>query len=232
MYVSKKNMKLFGLTILLIIVCISMDSATNAYAKKESSKKIMLEKGEQYKIRCNTKKVKYHSSKKSIACVSKKGVVKGLKCGSCTVSVKMKSKVIAKYQIKVVNKNKIKDEVVATVTPDITPTITPTTVPDITPTTVPAKILPGFGTYYISISVESIEIIDDSTVSFCGDNYYYKEEGKYRLLVKYRGNVNEMNIVVGDVIHCGYSTRIKQTQDGVTTIENVHLLGVNRSAVK
>ena len=76
-----------GVVILLILVCIGIASANNVSAKKVTVKKLQLEKGTSYKIKCKTKKAEYFCNKKTIAKVSKKGIVKGLKKGKCAMSL-------------------------------------------------------------------------------------------------------------------------------------------------
>lgn len=93
--------------ILLLAVCICMGmfwgsmSAVDVNAKpKISKKKIVLIKGQKKKlsIKGTKKKAKWSSSRKSVATVSKKGIVKAKKKGSATITARIGSK---RYKCKV-----------------------------------------------------------------------------------------------------------------------------------
>ena len=69
----------------------------NSYAAiKLSKKSIVIGKGQSVKLKVKgtSKKVKWSSTKKSVATVSKKGVVKGKKIGSCYIKAKVAGKTL------------------------------------------------------------------------------------------------------------------------------------------
>lgn len=140
---QNRNMKLFGISLLLMLVCVTCVIMNNSvYAKRISVKNVKIDIGRRYKITCRTKKVKYVCTKKNIASVSKKGVVKALKSGKCVVFVKRKNKVLAKYNIKVVNKKDCISTPNVIVFPSASPvpilspapTLSPVPIPSIAPT--------------------------------------------------------------------------------------------------
>lgn len=88
-----KNLKKVLLTILLLVTCVfSVSIVSNA--SKISEKELILEKGETKKLKINgtSSKVKWSSSKKSVAKVSSSGKVTGLKLGKTTIKGKVKNK--------------------------------------------------------------------------------------------------------------------------------------------
>ena len=120
----KKNLNKRSLKVLyvLLILTICMLMAVPAYAKpKISRKKITLVVGKKAKLKVKgtKKKVKWSSSNKSIASVSKKGVVKAKRPGKATIRAKvgkkiLKCKVTVKkktsdyYRLKILNNPKYK----------------------------------------------------------------------------------------------------------------------------
>ena len=95
----KKNLNKRSLKVLyvLLILTICMLMAVPAYAKpKISRKKITLVVGKKAKLKVKgtKKKVKWSSSNKSIASVSKKGVVKAKRPGKATIRAKVGKKIL------------------------------------------------------------------------------------------------------------------------------------------
>lgn len=81
------------------------NGADQAHAASISKKSVTVTKGKTYKLKlkkATAKKVKWSSSKKSVATVSKSGTVKAKKAGKATITAKYKGK---KYKCKVTVKN-------------------------------------------------------------------------------------------------------------------------------
>lgn len=98
----KKSKKLLAIfTIMLLIVCMAVPVSA---AGKINKKKVTLKVGQtlQLKVTGTKGKVKWTSSKKSVATVSSKGRVKAKKKGSATITAKIGKK---KYTCKVTVKN-------------------------------------------------------------------------------------------------------------------------------
>ncbi len=114
------------LAIFVLAVAIIFAVQANAAKKKVklSTTKISLYVGDSYKLKLknNKKKVKWSSSNKKVATVSKKGKVKAKKKGSCRITAKVGKK---KYVCKVT----VKKEKVRVVKVMVTPTPLPTEVP-------------------------------------------------------------------------------------------------------
>lgn len=94
---KKKILSLFAIAVLVL----TLAPPTNVSAKAKISKKsVTITKGKTYtlKVKGTKKKVKWTSSKKSVATVSKKGKVTGKKRGSATIIAKIGKK---KYKCKV-----------------------------------------------------------------------------------------------------------------------------------
>ena len=167
MHNKKYSKGSLSVAILLILVCIGIASANNVSAKKVTVKKLQLEKGTGYKIKCKTKKAEYFCNKKNIAKVSKEGIVKGLKKGKCVVFVKKNNKVLAKYKVKVVNKKNNNQSVCRTspyitMEPSAVPvqTAAPTPVPTVSPSPRPTY-APNFYPMIIQGVIISAEETDD-----------------------------------------------------------------------
>lgn len=130
----KTTKKLFAL-IFAVVLSFSMLPTTNinAASKVKLSKTkttIYVGKTVTLKLKNNKKKVKWTTSNKKIATVSKKGKVKGKKAGKVTITAKVRKK---KYKCKITVKKK------QTPKPTIKPTEQPTTKPAETPTTQPTE---------------------------------------------------------------------------------------------
>ena len=130
----KTTKKLLAL-IFAVVLSFSILPTTNinAASKVKLSKTkttIYVGKTVTLKLKNNKKKVKWTTSNKKIATVSKKGKVKGKKAGKVTITAKVGKK---KYKCKITVKKK------QTPKPTIKPTERPTTKPTETPTTKPVE---------------------------------------------------------------------------------------------
>ena len=137
-------------TFLLIVMCLAVDTTTVSAAKIKLSKtKITLTQGKKYrlKVKGTKKKVKWSSTKKSVATVNKKGVVTAKKKGTAYIKAKVGKKT---YKCKVTVKSKKAPEKpaptpsTAPVVPPSEPTIAPPapttpTTPPTAPTVTPSK---------------------------------------------------------------------------------------------
>lgn len=117
-----KQLILFALALCL---CIGIECTADAKAKKKiklNKTKLTLTVGKTYKLKLknNKKKVKWSSTKKSIASVSSKGKIKAKKAGKATIVAKASGK---KYKCKVTVKAKKK--VVTDNDKDFTKTVQP-----------------------------------------------------------------------------------------------------------
>lgn len=133
-----KKLAIFALVTVLVF---SLQVDAKKKRVKLNSDNISLYVGDSYTLKLkNTKgKVKWSSSKKSVATVSSKGKVKAKKSGTCKITAKVGKK---KYTCRVtVKKEKVKEKIVQVikimVTPEPTPTPIPTAVPTPTPTLTP-----------------------------------------------------------------------------------------------
>ena len=137
-------------TFLLIVMCLAVDTTTVSAAKNKLSKtKITLTQGKKYrlKVKGTKKKVKWSSTKKSVATVNKKGVVTAKKKGTAYIKAKVGKKT---YKCKVTVKSKKAPEKPAP-TPSTTPVVPPSeptiappapttpTTPPTAPTVTPSK---------------------------------------------------------------------------------------------
>lgn len=107
---TMERLKRLGAITLAIVLSISMIPATEVSAAskkvKLNKKKVTIYVGKTVKLKVkNTKKkVKWKSSNKKVATVSKKGKVKGKKPGKATITAKVGKK---KYKCKVTVKKKV-----------------------------------------------------------------------------------------------------------------------------
>lgn len=87
----KGKIKVFAVLSILIMAFVFPTSVNAASLNK---KNLTISKGEKYALvlKENTKKVKWKSSNKGIATVSKAGVVKGQRIGSCTITASVGKK--------------------------------------------------------------------------------------------------------------------------------------------
>lgn len=102
----KKSGKLaMGLILFAMVAVLSVPAGASAAKGKINKKKVTIRVGKTVKLKVKNikKKVKWSSSKKKVAKVSKKGVVKGLKAGKATITAKAGKK---KFRCKVTVKKK------------------------------------------------------------------------------------------------------------------------------
>ena len=115
-----------NICIVLLVVSLALCFCSyNAGARSVRVKNITIDKGKTYKIKCSSKKYTFSSSKPKIAGVTKKGVIKAKKCGTCIIKVRRKGKILRKYKIKVVKEDTVNPD--TDVTPQPSPTPTPKT---------------------------------------------------------------------------------------------------------
>jgi len=144
-----KRKKIVALATAVALVCSSLQiapvtkAATTLKLKNVKSSKKTMVQGTTFKIKTNVavKYLKFSTSKSKVATVSKKGVIKAVKKGTCyiTVTAKIKKKKKTKKKIHITVKAKTST---VTTTAEITPTAnanTPTQVP--TPVT-PVRYVP------------------------------------------------------------------------------------------
>ena len=158
-----KHMCILVLISLALCVC-----SYNAGARSVRVKKITINKGKTYTIKNNSKKYTFSSSKPKIAGVTKKGVIKAKKCGTCVITVRKKGKTFRKYKIKVV------DEKV--VNPDTDATPQPSSTPDATPSPTP-KMPDGFFIRFSDGTVSSKKKVDDVSYEYYEYVVDYDEAG-------------------------------------------------------
>ena len=125
-----KHMCILVLISLALCVC---SYSYNAGARSVRVKKITINKGKTYTIKNNSKKYTFSSSKPKIAGVTKKGVIKAKKCGTCIIKVRKKGKTFRKYKIKVVNEKAVNPDTDKMPQPTPTPIATPQLSPTPTP---------------------------------------------------------------------------------------------------
>jgi hypothetical protein len=92
-----KQLLIVLLTLIVAWVFIAEGSPADAKSKIRLNKKkvtVAVGKKVRLKVKGTKKKVKWKSTNKKIAKVSKKGVVKGLKPGACTIKAKVKKKTL------------------------------------------------------------------------------------------------------------------------------------------
>ena len=118
-------------------MCLAVDTTSVSAAKIKLNKtKLTLTQGKKYrlKIKGTKKKVKWSSTKKSVATVNKKGVVTAKKKGTAYIKAKVGKKT---YKCKVTVKSKKAPAKPAPTTPSAP--VNPPAEPTATPTTAPAK---------------------------------------------------------------------------------------------
>lgn len=127
------------LALMISMFCFTPDVDAGIQKLNLSKQTKEIKVGESFQLSMNGVKVssiKWKSSKSKVASVSKKGVVKGLKVGSATITGKYKSLKFT-VTVKVVAKTKKQEQTDPTPTPTPTPDPTPTPTPDPTPTPTP-----------------------------------------------------------------------------------------------
>lgn len=141
------KLKKLSVVVLAVVMIFTIQADAAKKKVKLSDSKISMYIGDSYTLKLkNAKgKVKWSSSKKSIATVSSKGKVKAKKKGTCKITAKVGKK---KYTCKVtVRKEKVK-VIKVVVTPTPIPTAPPTATPIIpltpkpTPTPTPTEVPP------------------------------------------------------------------------------------------
>ena len=128
--------KVKGVSCSIKVKIVGKDMLSDNETATAKTTTIKLEKGDTCKIKIK-KNSKIKLGRKKIVKVSNKGVMKALKVGKCTVTVK-KGKKTWKYNV-VVTKKSVADNQghIPTVTPTVAPTATPTVAPTATPTATP-----------------------------------------------------------------------------------------------
>ncbi len=157
---SKKSFKKAGIlltTFLLVVMCLAVDTTSVSAAKIKLKKtKLTLTQGKKYRLRVKgtKKKVKWTSTKKSVATVNKKGVVTAKKKGTAYIKAKVGKKT---YKCKViVNRKKTSAKPApakpapATPTPPAAPAVTPSKTPVLSATSISMR----KGEYY-QLSVQN-----------------------------------------------------------------------------
>ena len=157
---SKKSFKKAGIlltTFLLVVMCLAVDTTSVSAAKIKLNKtKLTLTQGKKYRLRVKgtRKKVKWTSTKKSVATVNKKGVVTAKKKGTAYIKAKVGKKT---YKCKViVNRKKTSAKPApakpapATPTPPAAPAVTPSKTPVLSATSISMR----KGEYY-QLSVQN-----------------------------------------------------------------------------
>ena len=134
---SLKKASVLLTTFLLVVMCLAVDTTSVSAAKIKLNKtKLTLTQGKKYrlKVKGTKKKVKWSSTKKSVATVNKKGVVTAKKKGTAYIKAKVGKKT---YKCKVTVKSKKAPAKPAPTTPSAP--VNPPAEPTATPTTAPAK---------------------------------------------------------------------------------------------
>lgn len=148
----KKSIKRFGSILLAAVmtmgIAVPASDNSNAAVLKLNKKSINLNVGNKFTLKVKGKKssaVKWSSSKKKVASVSKKGVVKALSAGTTKITAKIKSKKLT-CKVKVTKKTvagkttpPVATSAAATVSPSPVPSQTVTVAPSATPTAEPSK---------------------------------------------------------------------------------------------
>ena len=157
---SKKLFKKAGIlltTFLLVVMCLAVDTTSVSAAKIKLNKtKLTLTQGKKYRLRVKgtKKKVKWTSTKKSVATVNKQGVVTAKKQGTAYIKAKVGKKT---YKCKViVNRKKTSAKPApakpapATPAPPSAPAVTPSKTPVLSATSISMR----KGEYY-QLSVQN-----------------------------------------------------------------------------
>ena len=227
----KRGFQAVLLVLVLVLGAIPIVPAKEAEAAKKmklSKKKLSLKVGKTKKLSVKNKKKKakvtWLSSKKKVATVSKKGVVRAKKAGKATITAKVKyKKTIKKLKCKVtVTKAKKKQptkkpDVKSTVKPTAQATAGPTGQPTAKPTPIsqvpePAKAKEWDTEKMGSFSVSGIHFEDSSLTYQLGRNAVYLNIGSKYFDVKeavpdltkcifevYAGEKRYNDVVVGDI---------------------------------
>ena len=178
-----------NICIVLLVVSLALCFCSyNAGARSVRIKKVTIDKGKTYKIKCSAKKYTFSSSKPKIAAVTKKGVIKAKKCGTCVIKVRKKGKIFRKYKIKV-------EEYVVNPDTDATPQPSPT-----------PKTLDGFFIRFSDGTVSSKKKVDDVSYEYVVD---YDESG----IQKFKDTFKDFPSVQRIVCR---STRCYEVNDTVT----------------
>ena len=206
---KKKNIR----KLVIIVVFLLCFSGLYTYGGQAFAKTITIEKGKTYQLKIK-KGSKVQCSNKKIAKVTKKGKIKALKEGECTIKVK-KGKRTMKYSVRVRNVKKEIEEPVLTPSPS--------------PTVDPPKQLVGGCVYIKGLTVSSIEEKDNNTSIVClsidGSTPHFDKDIK---TVKFEYPKDKLSgIKNGDKVSIGYNVfRVThEIENGTETIKgNVSML--------
>lgn len=190
-----KHMCILVLISLALCVC-----SYNASARSVRVKKITINKGKTYTIKNNSKKYTFSSSKPKIAGVTKKGVIKAKKCGTCIIKVRKKGKTFRKYKIKVVNEKAVNTDTDKMPQPTPTPIATPSPTP---------KTPDGFFIRFSDGTVSSKKKIDNVSYEYYEYVVDYDEAGIQKFKDTFRDFPSVQRILCR-------STRCYEVNDKVT----------------
>ena len=218
---SQKLVVLFTVMAMLLSLCAQGDPVSAAKKATLKQKKMTITKGKTKKITIKNKKKQrkyiFSTSKKKIATVSKKGVVKGKEVGKAVITVKEKYKVKKKNKKRVVGKVKVtvmakkkpnttdnsnqtatpvpgSQKPTVTVTSTLEPTATATNTPKPTPTAVPTPTpTPRPDTPNTNANFYVSEVGDDIT----GDGSWQKP---FRSLKRAKEAVRSLDKSSGDIV--------------------------------
>ncbi|MCR5692330.1 MAG: family 43 glycosylhydrolase, partial [Eubacterium sp.] len=165
---------------------ISPEEAAAAKKVKLNKKKLTLRVGKKYKLKLknNKKKVKWSSSKKKVATVTKKGLVKAKKKGTCKITAKVgKKKYVCKVTVKKKKTTKTTTTTTATATPKVTsaPAANPTATPNVpltnftldhadVPSTIQLSSTNDYNTYWMYSTVEPSNATEKIKFTFSDDS--------------------------------------------------------------
>ncbi len=200
MVIKKEFYRVKHMCILVLISLALCVCSYNAGARSVCVKKITIYKGKTYTIKNNSNKYTFSSSKPKIAGVTKKGVIKAKKCGTCIIKVRKKGKTFRKYQIKVVNEK--------AVNPDTDKMPQPSPTPDATPSPTP-KTPDGFFIRFSDGTVSSKKKIDNVSYEYYEYVVDYDESG----IQKFKDTFKDFPAVQSIVCR---STRCYEVNDTVT----------------
>ena len=205
---KKINITKLYITALMCTLLFAETYVSNNVSAK--SKTITIEKGKTYQLKIK-KGSKVKCSNKKIAKVTKKGKIKALKEGKCTIKVK-KGKRTMKYSIRVRNVKKEIEEPVPAPSPTPTPIANPT-----------ERFIDGGYVCVNNLTVSSIEEKDDNTLIVClsidGSTLHFDKNIK---TVKFEYPKDKLSgIKIGDKVLIGYNVfRVThEIENGTETIK-------------
>lgn len=210
-----KNKKIAKLYIAVLMCTLLFGETYVSNTVSAKSKTITIEKGKTYQLKIK-KGSKVQCSNKKIAKVTKKGKIKALKEGKCTIKVK-KGKRTMKYSVRVSNVKKKTEELV--LTPSPTPISNPTERP-----------VDGGYVCVNNLTVSSIEEKDDNTLIVClsvdGQTPFFDKDKVKTVKFEYPKD-KLSGIKIGDKVLIGYNVfRVThEIENGTETIKgNVSML--------